>query len=71
MTVLMNTEREKFELNQIFETIKINIVAIMGSDPEKRTDDTLTIGLARIPEGETVFYIIKETGFCFRLSINS
>lgn len=54
--------------NRAFELIRENIVLILELDPERRTSETLTIGMEIVDSTHSIEYHIKETGFKFTLS---
>ncbi len=66
--------KSKFNFDKIinmfhiaFETIKGNIKEILELDPEKRSSETLTIGMRICHDSKDFIYKIKETGFEFKL----
>lgn len=64
----MNSQKVIFMFNRAFELIRENIVLILELDPERRTSETLTIGMEIVDSTHSIEYHIKETGFKFTLS---
>lgn len=65
---VLNSDKVIFMFNRAFELISENIALILESDPEKRTSETLTIGMEIIDATSSIAYHIKETNFKFTLS---
>jgi len=62
-----NSQKTINMFNVYFEIIKENIQLILDSDPERRSSETMTIGMRICHESKDFIYKIKETGFEFKL----
>lgn len=65
---VLNSDKVNFMFNRAFELIRENVALILESDPERRTSETITIGMEIVDSTCSVVYHIKETGFKFTLS---
>lgn len=65
---VLNSDKVIFMFNREFELIRDNIELILEKDPEKRTSETITIGMEVTESTNSFVYHIKETGFQFKLS---
>lgn len=67
MIAILNSRRVVHMFDQYFEVIKANIDSVLEADANGDHGSSVTIGMNAIQADGDVSFVIKETGFVFRL----